>query len=49
MIAIDWSGRTSGAGKMTWLAEAAACRIVRLENGRDRDEFATLPPAADAQ
>jgi hypothetical protein len=39
-IAIDWSGRAVGAEKTIWLAEAAAGRIVRLEDGRDRDEVA---------
>jgi hypothetical protein len=41
VIAIDWSGRAFGAEKTIWLAEAAAGRIVRLENGRDRDEIAS--------
>ena len=41
VIAIDWSGRAAGAKTTIWLAEAAAGRIVRLENGRDRDDVAT--------
>jgi uncharacterized protein (DUF433 family) len=42
IVAIDWSGAAAGAKKVIWLAEADALsgNIVRLENGRDRDEIA---------
>lgn len=37
-IAIDWSGAKKGAGKRIWLAEVSEGRLVRLENGRSREE-----------
>lgn len=39
-IAIDWSGARQNAGKTIWLAEARDGRLVRLENGRDREAIA---------
>jgi ethanolamine ammonia-lyase small subunit len=40
VIAIDWSGASTGARRAIWLAEAQAGRLRRLESGRDRDEIA---------
>ena len=40
VIAIDWSGAVIGAKKKIWLAEAVGGRLIRLENGRDRDAVA---------
>lgn len=39
-IAIDWSGAHTGAEKKIWLAEAIENRLVRLENGRSREQAA---------
>ena len=39
-IAVDWSGRVRGARRAIWLAEARANELVRLEDGRGRDEVA---------
>jgi len=39
VIAIDWSGRKSGAERTTWLAEVRGGELVRLENGRTREEL----------
>jgi hypothetical protein len=36
VIAVDWSGRLSGAAEFIWLAEVFDGRLVSLENGRDR-------------
>ena len=41
VIAIDWSGRQGPDQRKTiWLAEAQGRALVRLENGRTRDEVA---------
>lgn len=41
VLAVDWSGARRGDGKRnTWLAEVVGGRIVRLENGRTREEVA---------
>lgn len=40
IIAIDWSGASSGARNKIWLAEARDGGLVRLEDGRTRDEIA---------
>jgi len=40
-IAVDWSGRQSGARRAIWLAEAVDGTPTRLECGRTRDEIAT--------
>ena len=40
IIAIDWSGALAGARRKIWLAEVADGALVRLENGRDRQEVA---------
>jgi hypothetical protein len=40
IVAIDWSGRASGAAKRIWLAEARDGDLVRLESGRNRDQRA---------
>lgn len=40
IIAIDWSGARENAGKHIWLAEVSDGRLVRLENGRDRETIA---------
>lgn len=37
-IAVDWSGALVGARSRIWLGEADARGLVRLEDGRDRDE-----------
>jgi hypothetical protein len=42
IVAVDWSGRASGERRAIWLAEARDCEVVRLENGRTRDEVADL-------
>src|SRR4051812_38927973 len=39
VIAIDWSGAVVGASKHIWLAEVDAGRVVRLENGRTREQI----------
>jgi hypothetical protein len=36
IVAVDWSGRESGAEKAIWLAEIRGGHPVRLECGRDR-------------
>jgi hypothetical protein len=41
-IAVDWSGRASGASKKIWVAEVADAELVFLENGRSRAEVAQL-------
>ncbi|MBF6599694.1 MAG: DUF429 domain-containing protein [Dehalococcoidia bacterium] len=41
IIAVDWSGRRVGAEKTIWLAEVARGDVVRLENGRTREEMAS--------
>lgn len=38
IIAIDWSGARVGASRSIWLAEASGGCLLRLENGRGRDE-----------
>lgn len=40
IIAVDWSGAASGAGKGIALAEARDGRLLRLERGRDREGIA---------
>lgn len=40
VIAIDWSGARTGAERRIWLAEVVDDRLVRLENGRSREEIA---------
>jgi hypothetical protein len=41
-MAVDWSGRASGASKTIWVAEVANAELVSLENGRSRAEVAHL-------
>lgn len=36
-LAIDWSGRASGAAEAIWLARVREGRLVELDNGRERD------------
>jgi hypothetical protein len=38
VVAIDWSGRATGARRTIWLAHARGGRLVALENGRTREE-----------
>jgi len=38
VLAIDWSGRRTGAEKHIWIAEATAGELVRLEPGRTREQ-----------
>jgi hypothetical protein len=37
-VAVDWSGRVTGAQRFIWIAEAVDGRLTVLEDGRDRDE-----------
>lgn len=37
-IAVDWSGRLSGASEFIWRADVEDGRLLRLENGRSREE-----------
>jgi hypothetical protein len=39
-IAVDWSGARDRAAKTIWLAEVVDGRLVRLENGRSREQVA---------
>jgi len=39
VMAIDWSGAQQGAAKKIWLAEVVGGNLVRLENGRDREQL----------
>jgi hypothetical protein len=41
-MAVDWSGRASGASKRIWVAEVAGAELVFLENGRSGAEVAQL-------
>ncbi len=41
-MAVDWSGRASGARKSIWVAEVAEAGLIFLENGRTRTEVAEL-------
>jgi hypothetical protein len=38
VIAVDWSGRATGAARTIWLAHVRDGELIDLENGRDRDE-----------
>ena len=40
VIAVDWSGEVSGGAKATWLAEVCDGHVIRLENGRTRNQVA---------
>ena len=40
VVAVDWSGRKQGERRSIWLAEAVDGELVRLEDGRTRDEVA---------
>lgn len=42
VLAVDWSGARTGASRKIWLAEIQAGRLLRLENGRDRDDITQL-------
>lgn len=39
VIAVDWSGRVTGASRHLWLAEARDRALVRLECGRTREQL----------
>jgi hypothetical protein len=39
IVAVDWSGAMDGAHKTMWCAEVVDGRLVRLENGRSRDQL----------
>ena len=41
-MAVDWSGRASGASKKIWVAEVVGSELVFLENGRSGAEVAQL-------
>jgi len=36
LVAVDWSGRATGAAEAIWLARVVDGRLVELDNGRDR-------------
>ncbi len=40
VVAVDWSGSKSGQRRAIWLAEALDGELVRLEDGRTRDQVA---------
>jgi hypothetical protein len=40
ILAVDWSGDRSAARRKIWLCEAVGGRVLRLENGRSREEVA---------
>ncbi len=40
VMAVDWSGERGGGAKTTWLAEIFEGQVIRLENGRTRDQLA---------
>ena len=42
VFAIDWSGDKKNASKKIWLAEAVDDRLVRLKNGKTREQVAEL-------
>jgi Protein of unknown function (DUF429) len=42
VVAVDWSGRARGERRAIWVAEALDGDILRLEDGRSRDEVADL-------
>jgi hypothetical protein len=51
-VAVDWSGRVTGAQRFIWIAEAVDGRLTVLEDGRDRDEtidWVIARAAADPQ
>jgi len=39
ILAVDWSGARVGEARAIWLAEARAGRLVRLEDGRTREQL----------
>jgi membrane-associated phospholipid phosphatase len=39
ILAVDWSGARTGEQRAIWLAEAREGRLVRLEDGRDREQL----------
>src|SRR6185437_10689898 len=41
VIAVDWSGKRTGAEKTIWLAEVGDGELLRLENGRTREAVAS--------
>ncbi|MEX1007136.1 MAG: DUF429 domain-containing protein [Acidimicrobiia bacterium] len=40
VVAVDWSGRAKSERRAIWLAEARDGELVRLEDGRSRDQVA---------
>ncbi len=40
VVAVDWSGEARGGAKTTWLAEVCDGQVIRLENGRTRNQVA---------
>lgn len=40
VIAVDWSGDAKGGAKTTWIAEVCDGQVIRLENGRTRNQVA---------
>ena len=42
IFAIDWSGDRLNCRRKIWLAEVCRGELVRLENGRNREEIARL-------
>lgn len=39
VVAVDWSGRQTGAARSLWLAEARGGELLRLECGRSREQL----------
>ncbi|HYZ77826.1 MAG TPA: hypothetical protein VE596_10690 [Gaiellaceae bacterium] len=39
ILAVDWSGARTGEARAIWLAEAVDGRLVRLEDGRGREQL----------
>ena len=48
VVAVDWSGRRAGERRHLWMAEAADGELVRLEDGRTRDEVVDARSSARA-
>ena len=46
VIAVDWSGAVKGAARSIWVAESVDGVLVRLENGRTREQLGDFLVAA---
>src|SRR5690349_12043593 len=49
VLAVDWSGAAIGAERTIWLAEARDGRLLRLEDGRSREQVVNLLVAEAAR